>query len=51
MYDFAREWKDTDQFGALIFLYLEYRTIHMQEDIQLHCEKTSVCMMALLTYP
>lgn len=29
----------------------EYGTIHMQEDIQSHCEKTSMCIMALLTYP
>lgn len=47
----ARPQKDTGRFGALKFLYLEYRTIHTQEDTQLHCEKTSVCIMALLTYP
>lgn len=47
----ARPWKDTHRSGALLFLYLENRTIDMQEDIQLHCGKTSVCIMALLTYP
>lgn len=41
----------THRFRALLLLYLENRTIDMQEDIQLHGEKTSVCIMALLTYP
>lgn len=51
MYVCARPWKDTHRFRALLRLYLENGTIDMQEDIQLHCEKTSVCIMALLKYP
>lgn len=48
MYVCARPQKDTGRFGARIFLHLEYRTIHMQEDKRVYRGFINVSLRRLL---